>query len=422
MRKKKIFIGLSNVASQINDYRTGFEQLGYDVLTASEMGSTNVTNQDQSIDILFTNYKAPRFWFKGIRPKSIQKKLQDLTRRDERKAILKRAAKECDIFMFIWTTFEDDHSDLEYLKKLGKKIIVFFVGSDIYWPDAMNHDFQLRGINELPSSLAMLEAIQKDRLGELERRLVYIRKAEKFADLVWTGEGIAQLCLKPFVNASHIIPIQRIKENSVQRKEEPLIVFAPTNDEAKGTKFVLAAIERLKNEGVRFKTDLLKDVPYLEALERYTNADIMVGQLFYPGGGKQQREGLAAGCVVITNMDPRYSDHIPSETPFIHANHETIYEVLKETILNYSLRERLAKLGRPFTEKYYSEKTVCERLLGLLNGTREEKRITPTFLRNHFVPYNEAEKFLLNKWTRYVMLSDWYSKYIEKGTREGLIF
>ena len=71
----KVFIGLTDIGSQINAYKDGFEKNGFEVLTAS-FDSNNVmlsNNVDYVIDKYFP---APIKYFPGIRPKKFQKFLQ----------------------------------------------------------------------------------------------------------------------------------------------------------------------------------------------------------------------------------------------------------------------------------------------------------------------------------------------------------
>ena len=419
---KKIFIGLSNVASQINDLKKGFNQLGYETFTAANHIDSPLIRNNTDIDVVFPEYSPPKFWFSGVRPKWLQKQLQEFSRSDPRKKILNRALKECDTFFFMWKTFTDDLSDLPLLKSLNKKIIVMLVGDDIYWPEAGKQDFINHGLHPVRPYNVFVEQIAKSRIAILERRLRHLRMFEKYADLIFTGPALAQLSLRPYYRARHIISADAITENCAQSKDNPLVIYAPSNDEYKGTKFIEDAIARLKSEHLPFRIKVVKNLEYSKALQLYSEADILIGEMFYPGGGKQQREALAAGTVVITNHDLRYPTALPEDTPFIHANHKSMYEVLKNTILDYQLRKNTAPKGRPFIEKHNTEKIVCERILKLLAHQSPEQPIIPTFLRLQYIPFNYDEIKTLNYWTHYVSDCHWYENHVKPGERARLIF
>ena len=422
MMKKKIFIGLENIASQINDLKKGFESIGYNTLTAACNTTSTIVNNKTGIDLFYSDYSSPRFWFKGVRPRWLQKKLQDITKKNQRSEIMKRAVEECDIFFFVWTTFKDNHSDLAYLKKLGKKVIVLFVGDDIYFHPAGKQDFASHGLHPVVPYKMHSKELETNRLTVLNNRLQYIREAEKHADLIFTEPALAQLMLRPYYRFRHIVPLEQITFNPRQRKENPLIVFIPSDDEYKGSIFVERAMQQLQEEGVKFDLKIIRNLPYKEALDTYSEADILIGELFYPGGGKQQREALAAGTVVVTNFDPRYPVGLPSETPFIHANHENIYQVLVDTISNFEKRSELVERGRKFVETYNSEKVVCERMIDLLEGRSKEEIIKPVFLRNNYLPENSQESDLLSFWNGKVAGCEWYKNTVSPGIRARIKF
>ncbi len=414
---KKVFIGLSNIASQINDFTEGFNQLGIPTYTAVRDNETPIKYNKVDVKIPFD--KKVKFWFPGVRPKKLQRYLQDkftVYPKNVLKEVWERAIKECDTFIFMYGTFTPNSSDLAELRRLGKKIVIFCVGSDIYWPNAGDQDFKLHGLEPTKYSKEYLESVN------INEKLEYLRNAEKYADLIISGPALSQLFLRPYFRGRHTIPINSIVENVKQSEDNPLIVYAPSNDDYKGTVYVEDAINKLKAEGIKFRVALVKNLEYKKALKLYSEADILIGEMFYPGGGKQQREGLAAGTVVLTNNDPNYFTGLPEGTPFVHVNHQTIYSELKSIILDYPRRKEIAKLGRPFVEKYNQNKFVCQEILEWLSGTRNDQLIQPKFLREKYIPKNEEECITINKWTEFVKDCDWYKKNVPTGVREGLVF
>ena len=141
----KIFIGLADVASQASDLKKGFSSLGIEsyaaILNRVISRQTRLTKSLREKNA-FTNLP--------IRPNRLREILRYSMRRQ---TLLKEMSKTCDVFIFIWNTFHTDSRDFEYLKKLGKKIVVFFMGSEQRWKNAYEQDMNLFDIPSYYSNL-----------------------------------------------------------------------------------------------------------------------------------------------------------------------------------------------------------------------------------------------------------------------------
>ncbi|EAY31986.1 glycosyltransferase [Microscilla marina] len=412
--KKKVFIGLTDIASQITDLAKGFEANGYETLTAIHGKHANIVKADADYD--FSQMK--KYWFGGVRPHLLQKKLQKkwLEPRDR---VFRKAVRECDIFVFMWSTFMPDLSDLKELKRRGKKIIVFFVGSDVRKKDAYEQEAKLYNIQSYFSFLTNSE-IQR---ANYENKLKYTRVFEKYADVILSLPNQSQLGLRAYQHFFVPVNTQEIVENSQQR-EIPIIAHAPSNRGVKGTSIILDTLNQLKDEGVKFEQRLIENMPYHQALKTYSSSDIIIGELFLPSGGKLDREALAAGAVSMTSLRKDYIDYTPDDCPIIDITPNTLYTKLKSIIQDYPKRQSLAKIGRAYVEKYHSPKSICKSTLDALGITdgRAPHIYTPTFFREKFIPESNEDSKMYNQWTEYVKDCDWYKKYVPSGERDGLIF
>ncbi len=414
---KKAFLGLVNISSQINDLRSGFEKNNCPCYSAAldtgsrlqETAVDELISQETTVSVTVPRwlpsflYYRLRFLFTSTREKRLEK-------------VLRKALRSCNIFLFMWRTFRDDCSDVILLRNNNKKLIFFTVGSDIYWPEAGNQHFLSLGLQPTKYSDQYLQTVK------IEDKLKYLRHAEKYGDLIFSSPALTQLSLRPYYRSRHLIPLHRIKRKAVQRKEDPVVLFAPSNDIYKGTEWIEKAIAELQEEGVKFQYRLVKDLSYDEALKLYSDSDILIGELFYPGGGKQQREALAAGNVVVTCFPDHFRNGLPDDTPFIHADRFTIRDVLKKVILDHNLRQKMADRGRPFVERVNDPVVVCKEMLELLETGESAKLIVPDFLRRHYLPSSDKEVAIINEYTDMVSGCDWYKLHIEPGERAGLIF
>ena len=388
-----------------------FEEMGIATITA-------VWKQDNVIDQHKVDYNISQYpfkYFSGIRPRKLQKALQN--RFNIHGKLWRKAVKECDTFIFLWNTFKKDFSDLEELKKLNKKVIVVFVGDDIRWYHSMKQDHELHGFKPLTYDK------YDHSINNLRNKLNFLRKAERYADFIFSRLNQAQLSLRPYYRWDMSVLSRAVDHRPEQRKECPIVLHAPSNRTIKGSDHVLKAFDKLKEEGLSFEPQLMENVPNEQAIEMYMNADIVVDQLLLPGSGKLATEALCAGKVVMSFMayDNYYTEY-KGKMPIVDVNPENIYQKLKELILDYPQRCRLAAMGREYVEKNLDIKHFCERVIRLVSAEEKENYdYYPDFFRNTFLPESEfIEEY--NQWTKYLSNCDWYKKYVPAGEREGLIF
>jgi glycosyltransferase involved in cell wall biosynthesis len=134
----------------------------------------------------------------------------------------------------------------------------------------------------------------------------------------------------------------------------------------KGTGAVLAAIERLRAEGVDVRLEFVTDLPNADARFIQAQADIIVDQLNYGRYGATAREGMMLGKPTICFMS---RDERPGvqrlmsieECPLVSATEESTYEVLKRLLSDAEDRRRLGAAGRAFALKWHASDACAER-------------------------------------------------------------
>lgn len=416
-KKNKIFLGFVEIASQIEIYKKSFEMLGYEVmsvldrrptLNSGERGSYSFVIKDV-LDDIFSN---------------VSEKQRDVFLHSYsdfiKTSLFRKAVKECDIFFFTYnSSFFPDKRDFALLKKAGKKIVVNFCGTDIRWKPAMNQEFDKHNMYSIP-----YDGFYDENVSVL-RQLDALRVAEKYADIILSLPNQSQLAIRPYHNFFYPICLDEIEENSTQRKDKPVVAHAPSVRNIKGTKYVLDVFERLQQDGVIFEPLLIENMSYSEALEAYKKTDLLVGQMFCPGGGKQSFELLAGGKVVLTCMgyDAGYPQfEKKEECPIIDVNKDNLYDVLKDTIENYELRQSLAKKGRAYVDKYHNAYKLCENIINELNADTPVCHHYPTFFRDEFIPESEEVVWIYNRYNENLKNCSWYKDYVKPGERVGMIF
>ncbi len=413
----RLFIGLNNIASIFPDLKRGFSNQGVETFIVSRyIKNSAIINEEYDVNLQEIKDRFPLF-----KPRRITNIFKNVWGKIIETYYIRKSVKSCDAFIFLADSFRDDFTDLEYIKRKGKKIISVFVGDDVRWYYGMEQEFKsfgLRPINYDEKDSAYVKTHKA-----LSERLTRIRMAEKNSDFIFSRLDQGQLQLRPYYRWNMMVYPSNIIENSRQRIHQPVIVHAPSTRAGKGTDYVLQTFDELKSAGYDFEVRLLENVSNLEALKIYADADIVIDQLLCPGAGKLSTEALAAGAIVMSHMAyDRYPQKNPSDCPIVDVNPDTLKSKLIELITNYELRAALAKKGRPYVEKYLDITIFCKKVIDLLQGKQIEFDYIPSFFRDHYIPTSQEEKDTLNSWTITLQHEPWYQTFVKKGEREGLIF
>lgn len=409
----KIFIGFNNVASQFFDLKRGFADLNIKSYTAQYYFSNNpIVNNE--VDFYLPKMKG---YIKLFRPYFVYNRIKPLWDKFVEKYIYKKAIIQCDVFIFLWRSFDEDFYDLKDLIKRGKKVICVFVGDDIRWYYGMKQEFS--SYNLRPIEYPEYDYSTKG----LVEKLVKLRNVEKNAHFIFSRLDQSQLSLRPYYRWNMMVYPKDYLNNVTQRKYCPKVAHAPSNRKIKGTDYILDVFEKLKNEGIPFEPVLIENMTHSEAIKEYGDADILIDQLLCPGTGKLATEALASGTIVMGLMAyDTYPQKNPADCPIIDVNPENLYNKLKDLILDYPFREEHAKKGRPYVEKYLDVKLFCQKVVDLANGVPKEPDYFPTFFRKQFVPESEESQKLYNYWNDQLQNCSWYKQYVAKGERDGLYF
>lgn len=411
MRIKKIFLGLTEIASQLSIYKKAFERLGVEVV--SVLCDKHIQHKDikGNYDFVISDY------YQDIATKSISS--NKLKFRDYcLKKIFEQYLNECDVFLFMYQqTFLPEMADYPLLKDAGKKIIHNFCGTDIRYPLAMEQEFASFNMAPIIYSEHMMGILT------LQRQIHFLRMAEKYADMIISLPNQGQLALRPYNNFFYPVDLEEISVGRNQRKLNPVVAHAPSNRLFKGTSHILNVFDRLKKEGLNFTPLLIENMTYAEAVKAYEDIDILVGQVLAPGGGKQAFELLASGKVVLSAMgNYKYPQFETEEScPIVDVNKDNLYDVLKRVILDYPLRKELSEKGRPYVEKYHNVYELANNMLSDLYSNINEHMHYPKFFRDSFIP-KEGDQWICNQYNDFVKECSWYKEYVKSGVREGLLF
>lgn len=434
----KIFMGLRNTGSLVEAYANGFRRLGHEVFTAVR-SSHAIVGSDIDMDV----EKMAMARMKGRRPSA--EEMEEIRARLLELAWKK--AEEADLCFFVWQSFVSDGSDLETLKKMGKKIVVRFCGSEVREPEV---DVQAARFDEM----AALPNYLPSNLPAFERRIAYLRNVERHADLII---GFSCMGMRPTYSFGALIYDAFTPRPRQPQREHPVILHAPSNPKTKGTGQIVRTLSVLREKGMNFGFKLVQNIPHAEMPKEYASADIFCNSLHYSGNSVY--EAMNAGCAV--------ADYGLAHARSLHANHalftmrclglegsaeslqrkweeynsvdelfdlpvvtirpHNVEEKLAKMIQDVAMREDLARRGPEYVKKFLAPERSCQEILNYLADPESESSILKMFaypfFSRHFVPGPDADRLrIYNKYNSLVRNCSWYRQVVRPGERAGLFF
>jgi hypothetical protein len=218
------------------------------------------------------------------------------------------------------------------------------------------------------------------------KNLNWGRKVERYCDVIFT-EGAPALdyqaiqkavrepttvCLDPEFWKPELTVPHHLK---IKRDDNELLVYHSFGNydlrtahgrNIKGTTAIRAAIERLQTEGRAVKLIFVTGLKNTEVRYLQVQADVIVDQLNYGRYGATAREAMMLGkptICYINRSEPKPADVLRStqELPLVSATEETIYNVLRDLLVDPERRRRLGDAGRAFAMKWHSADACAER-------------------------------------------------------------
>ena len=248
--------------------------------------------------------------------------------------------------------------DLKILKQLGKKIFVTYQGDDARQGEYCRQHFAINFATEVDADY------YNERREAAKRRCVGV--FDRYADGIYS--------LNP--DLLHVLPsrakflpyatvdLEDWKYVSPQKEGPIRIGHAPTHRAVKGTGHVIAAVERLKQEGLDIEFVMIENVPRGQAREVYASLDILVDQVLAGWYGGLAVECMALGRPVIAYLregDFRFLlPGMAEDIAVISATPDALYEVLHKWVSSGRESLRLAGMeSRRFVEKYHDLKFLA---------------------------------------------------------------
>jgi glycosyltransferase involved in cell wall biosynthesis len=211
----------------------------------------------------------------------------------------------------------------------------------------------------------------------LDRSCALQRRCARARMMSIAGPGMLQY-LDPEVDVEVVKMMNGIPVSEIQpaypspAKQRPLVVHAPTAPVAKGTEYVLQAVDRL-HKVADFDFALVQNMARSEALETIRNADVFLDQFIVGDYGMAAVEAMALGKPVVCFVKPEVAANYPTDLPIVNASPDDLASVLLPLLEDGALRGRIGRDSRAYVERYHDSASLAVELRDLYSRAVEAR-------------------------------------------------
>ncbi len=387
-RPLRAFVGTVEVSGFTYELADGLARLGHEVTAGVRAGHTNFADRLYDCDLADDAAVDWGALSREVRDGALHvpEALPEGASVTERmRWILARH----DLFVFVYGSLWADRArgpikghgigrEYALLRRLGKRVVAYFVGPDVRHATA--YDQQLARLGGAFRRLGEIVPSWGD--DPLSRPLRNLRRAERYADAIFSQPNQSGLALRPYAHIHAPVDLARFAPR-VPGREVPVVVHAPSEKTIKGTGEIVAALDRLRAEGVRFELRLLHDVPNGEVLAALSEADVVIDQLHLPMHGRLGVEAMASGCALAT-ADRADLEPVPARRPLWPLDPARLDAQLRALFTDRALRVRLAREGVEHARRHHDHVAVARRVVEC--ATRPDARLEhePEFFARHY--------------------------------------
>ena len=298
----------------------------------------------------------------------------------------------CKVFVFAGGTTFFANVDLWILKRLGKRIVIVYHGSDAR-PAYINGSVSCGTAPEVAACIATTARTKRQ-----------LEKIERYADVIVNHSLSSHLHGRPVVAWLNIgIPaeVRAAQRTGSASGNDVVIVHAPTRPGPKGTAIFETAIERLRAKGYALTFVKLVGRPHADVLEAIRTSAFVVDELFSDttmasfateaaSFGRPAVVGLY-GLDLLRNLTR--PELLP---PAVTCDAESAEAAIESLLIDQAARESAGRSARRFVEEHWSRVRVAERFLRLVeNDVPESWLFDPArvpYLYGWGLPREEARR------------------------------
>lgn len=272
--------------------------------------------------------------------------------------------------MFFYNKYLSKIEELEFfiLKLFHKKMIMWLCGSDSRAPYC--DVYLYRCANEL------------DRLYRAtQKRSKRIKMLEKYMILI-DGGASSHFHRKPYLIYNCIgIPIDRKEKVHINKKDnaKPTILHAPSNKKGKGTEAIRNILNEIEKEGYDFNYVEVSGVTHDIILEKMAESDIVIDQLYSdtPMAGFAAEASINEIPVIVSGYYAEVcKEALPQPfPPTLYCKPDELKEKIIYLLEHKEEREQIGKMETEYVENHCLSTIVASKFLKIFDNTYPDEWI-----------------------------------------------
>jgi len=239
-----------------------------------------------------------------------------------------KIGKDYDVFHFVGNSFIGNSIiegiDILLWKLLGKKIIIHYHGSEIR-----------------------------------NKKQPFFHK---FADVVF----VSTPDLLKFVPGSIWLPNPIYIQNYKQATPSNVLIIthAPSNPRLKGTAEITSTIKNIQSEIPNLQYDLISGIPYIDALDHYSKATIVIDQINMGWYCMVSLECMAIGVPVVCYIsEDLLKKYLPENYPVWLTTEKTFKSDIIYLLNNPNIRDKQIKIGREYVSSIHNPINIAKMII-----------------------------------------------------------
>ncbi|MGE0653642.1 MAG: glycosyltransferase family 1 protein, partial [Alphaproteobacteria bacterium] len=253
-------------------------------------------------------------------------------------------------------------ADLPLLNRMGKTLVVTWQGDDARQGDRSRELFDISIAGEIRD-----DSYYNSTSDAWKRRII-----ARFTRYAARQYALNPDLLHMLPAGTRFLPYASIDPFALtSRPPDPAgiaplrFAHAPSHRRAKGTRYILEAVDRLRAEGLEFSFALIEGEHRADALKRLSEADVVLDQLLAGWYGGLGLEAMSLGKVLLAYIRPGDLKFVPAEfardLPVVSVTPTTVAEVMRSLIaMPRSELHAAGQRSRMFAERYHAPHVIAE--------------------------------------------------------------
>ena len=370
--RHRIFIGPNDVAGYFGGLADGFRAIGVPCMFVDETPDvfqyrrSNIHGLLGRAQAFAAARSSGRSWPGWIAVHLVLRAL----RLPLRLAILTIALLRCDVFIFTSGNGFFRGHELPVLRRLGKRIIWVFTGSD-HRPPYLSGRYVRRARLEGWKILAT----------ETRRTASRVALAERYSDVIVAHSASAQFHVRPFVQILAVgLPVSgppaiddSVDEHAPPETGRVRVVHSPSDPESKGTDIIRTIVASMVADSLPVDYEEITGRPHDEVIRALAGADLLIDEVY----GDTPMGVLATEAAFLgvpTVCGGYYAAHLMADAPdgvvppsrFVDP--ADLEAAVRELVRDRVVRRNLGRAARAFVTRRWQQGAVAERYIQLLEG------------------------------------------------------